>query len=149
MENWWVEEREWHYVGVRWKCQSLSGTIVGGMCAWFKVGRSDGWETTERDIYEWMLERKSVLLPKRRKRNKYDSLKSIQEKCSFARALLEHGKQEWTAYVKNFNTGGSDPRSDHQDETGRQKDRVPWKLSCKAKAKFTSCQTPRYKRLEL
>ena len=91
-----------------------------------------------------------MLIPRKRKKKSYDDfvLETIVNQISSAKSLLENGKREWKNYVEKFNTGGSDPRSDHQDEKGRQKDRVPWKLSCKAKAKLTSRQTPRYKRLD-
>ena len=143
--------------------------IVGGMCA-------DGLKWVEAmalcrstmempdDIYQWMIERKKaiqtkksemaaeliyVLIPRKRKKKSYDDfvLETIVNHISSAKSLLENGKREWKNYVEKFNTGGSDPRSDHQNETGRQKDRIPRKLSCKAKAKLTTRQTRRYKRL--
>tara|TARA_B100001250_G_scaffold104529_1_gene88192 strand:+ start:2928 stop:3209 length:282 start_codon:yes stop_codon:yes gene_type:complete len=90
-----------------------------------------------------------VLRPRKRKKKSYDEfvLETIENQISSAKSLVENGKLEWKKHVENTNTGRSDPRSDQQDETGRQKDRIPRKLSCKAKAKFTTSKTRRYKRL--
>ena len=90
-----------------------------------------------------------LLRRRRPKKKNYDDyvVETIETQIATAKFLLENGKREWKKHVENTNTGRSDPRSDHQNETGRQKDRIPRKLSCKAKAKFTSRQTRRYQRL--
>ena len=84
------------------------------------------------------------------KKKNYDDyvVETIEAHITTAKSLLENGKREWKKHVENTNTGRSDPTSDQQDETGRQKDRIPWQLSCEAKAKFTSRPSRRYQRLD-
>jgi hypothetical protein len=87
---------------------------------------------------------------RRPKKKNYDDyvVETIEAQIATAKFLLENGKREWKKHVENTNTGRPDPRSDQQDAKGRQENCIPWKLSCQAKAKFTSRPTRRYQRLD-